>query len=145
MVYDWRSPCSAEEWKYQSRSKPLTTAECTTQDLRIETIPSDRAALVSLGGRVTIDSSPGLRKQLLALLSQQPPPSLVVDMSDLSYIDCSGVATLIEALRIAHQRQTKLQLRGARDGPRHLLEVTGLVKLFDTNEGADYSASAKVS
>jgi anti-anti-sigma factor len=97
-----------------------------------------------LGGRVTIDSSPSLRKQLLALLSQQSPATLIIDLSELSYIDCSGIGTLIEALRIARQRHTKLQLRGVRDGPRHLLEVTGLLRLFDTNGNTDHSFVPKV-
>jgi anti-anti-sigma factor len=101
-------------------------------------------ALVCLGGRVTIDSSPDLRKQLHALLSQPSPPTLIVDLSELSYIDCSGIGTLIEALRIARQRHTKLQLRGVRDGPRHLLEVTGLLHLFDTNGEMDHSSVSKV-
>ena len=123
----------------------MATAESTTiQDLSFQVTHSDHEAVISLSGRVTIDSSPGLRKQLHALLSQQSPPTLIVDLSELSYIDCSGIATLVEALRIAHQRHTKFQLRGLRDGPRHLLEVTGLLHLFDTNEEMDHSSVSKV-
>jgi anti-anti-sigma factor len=98
-----------------------------------------------LGGRVTIDSSPDLRRQLLELLSRRSMPALIIDLSELSYIDCSGIATLIEALRIAHQRHTKLQLRGVHDGPRHLLEVTGLLGLFDTDGVTDHPSLSKGS
>jgi len=122
----------------------LTATDSTTiQDLSIQVTNSDGEAVICLGGRVTIDSSPGLRKQLHVLLSQQSPPTLIVDLSELSYIDCSGIATLIEALRIARQQRTKLQLRGVRDGPRHLLEVTGLLHLFDTNGETDHSSVPK--
>jgi anti-anti-sigma factor len=103
----------------------------------------EAGALVCLGGRVTVDSSPGLRKELLALLSRRSLPTLVIDLSRLSYIDCSGIATLIEALRIARQSHTNLQLRGLRDGPRHLLEVTGLLGLFETNGQASGSSASK--
>ena len=124
----------------------MLTAESTTaQDLTIQVTNNEGSALVSLGGRVTIDSSPDLRKQLLALLNQQPPPTLIIGLSELSYIDCSGIGTLIEALRIARQRHTNLQLRGLHDGPRHLLEVTGLLHLFETNGKTDHSAVSKVS
>ena len=116
----------------------MATESATIEDLSIQVTHSDREAVISLSGRVTIDSSPVLRKQLLALLSRQSPPTLIVDLSELSYIDCSGIATLVEALRIAHQRHTNLQLRGLRDGPRHLLEVTGLLHLFDTNGEMDH-------
>ena len=111
----------------------MATESATIEDLSIQVTHSDREAVISLSGRVTIDSSPGLRKELHALLGQQSPPTLIVDLSELSYIDCSGIATLVEALRIARQSDTKLQLRGLHDGPRHLLEVTGLLHLFDTN------------
>lgn len=105
---------------------------------------SEGGKLISLGGRVNIDSSPRLRQQLLELLKQQPLPKLIIELSDLTYIDCSGIATLIEALKIAHQRNTQLQLRGLRDGPRRLLEVIGLVQLFDTDGGPDRSSVLKV-
>jgi len=123
----------------------LTATESTSiQDLGIQVTNSDGEAVICLSGRVTIDSSPGLRKQLHALLSQQSPPTLIVDLSELSYIDCSGVATLIEALRIARQHHTNLHLRGLRDGPLHLLEVTGLLHLFDTNGESDHPSVPKV-
>jgi len=122
----------------------LATESAAIEDLSIQVTHGDREAVISLSGRVTIDSSPGLRKQLHALLGQQSPPTLIVDLSELSYIDCSGIATLVEALRIARQSDTKLQLRGLRDGPRHLLEVTGLLHLFDTNGEMDHSPVSKV-
>jgi len=63
----------------------------------------------------------------------------------LAYIDCSGIATLIEALRIAHQRNSELHLRGLHDGPRHLLEVTGLLRLFDSDGPKDGTSGSEVS
>ena len=122
----------------------MATESATIEDLSIQVTHSGREAVISLSGRVTIDSSPGLRKELHALLGQQSPPTLIVDLSELSYIDCSGIATLVEALRIARQSDTKLQLRGLRDGPRHLLEVTGLLQLFDTNGEMGHSPLSKV-
>ena len=124
----------------------MTATECTTPEaLTIQVNNVDGKALVCLGGRVTVDSSPELRSQLLLLLKQPNPPTLIIDLSDLSYIDCSGIATLIEALRIARQRHTNLQVRGVRDGPRHLLEVTGLLHLFETGGGPDHSSISRVS
>ncbi len=89
--------------------------------------------LVSLGGRLTIDSSPELRNQLLAVLYGETLKSLVIDLSDVPYVDLSGVATLLETLRIARSRKTGLKLRGLHDRPSYLLEVTGLLSLFETS------------
>lgn len=46
-------------------------------------------------------------------------------------MDLSGVATLLEALKIARARKTGLRLTGLHDRPRYLLEVTGLLSLFE--------------
>ena len=89
--------------------------------------------VVSLGGRLTIDSSPELRNQLLAVLYGETLENLIIDLSDVPYVDLSGVATLLETLRIARSRKTGLQLKGLHDRPRYLLEVTGLLSLFETS------------
>jgi anti-sigma B factor antagonist len=91
------------------------------------------SALVSLGGRLTIDSSPEFRNQLLAVLYGETLENLIIDLSDVPYMDLSGVATLLETLRLARSRKTGLQLRGLHDRPRYLLEVTGLLSLFETS------------
>jgi anti-sigma B factor antagonist len=122
--------------------------EVTTQDtqtgslLTISVTRIDGGALVSLGGRLTIDSSPELRNRLLAVLYGETLENLVIDLSDVPYVDLSGVATLLEALRITRSRKTGLQLRGLHDRPRYLLEVTGLLSLFETS-GIDFRSIQK--
>jgi anti-sigma B factor antagonist len=92
----------------------------------------ERGALVSLSGRLTIDSSPELRNRLLAVLCGETLENLTIDLSEVPYVDLSGVATLIEALRVARSRKTSLQLKGLHDRPLYLLQVTGLLSLFET-------------
>jgi anti-sigma B factor antagonist len=123
----------------------LTTTEpTTTPDLSISVTYREGGALVCLSGRVSVDSSPNLRDRLLATLGRPSLSTLTIDMSELTYIDCSGVATLIEALRIARRRNTLLQLRGLHDRPRYLLEVTGLLRLFETNGQSSGSCVSEV-
>ena len=121
-----------------------TTVSTTTRDLSISVTDSEGGALVSLSGRVSVDSSPALREQLHAVLKRPSLPALTIDLAELNYIDCSGVATLIEALRIARSHKTQLQLRGLRDRPRYFLEVTGLLRLFETNGAASGSSTPMV-
>jgi anti-sigma B factor antagonist len=122
--------------------------EVTTEDtqtgslLTISVTRIEGGALVSLGGRLTIDSSPELRNRLLAVLYGETLENLVIDLSDVPYVDLSGVATLLEALRITRSRKTGLQLRGLHDRPRYLLEVTGLLSLFETS-GIDFRSIQK--
>jgi anti-sigma B factor antagonist len=91
---------------------------------------NDNGALASLYGRIDIDSSPAVRDQLIALLQAPHPGTVSVDLSGVTHIDSSGVATLIEALKIARQRKTELRLQGLNDRLHHLFEATGILSLF---------------
>ncbi len=85
---------------------------------------------VSLAGRITIDSSPDLRLSLLQHLESPACHSLTVDFYDVSYIDTSGLAVLVEVLKAARDRGKTFSLRRLRERPRYLLEATRLSHLF---------------
>ena len=97
--------------------------------------------LVRLKGRIDVDSSPDLRDCLLAILSEEPSPrSIIVDLAGVPYIETSGIATLIEALRIARHHQTIFHLQGLSGSALRLFEVAGLVALFEgSNHGQKVS------
>jgi anti-sigma B factor antagonist len=111
----------------------ITQHTQTDSPLTITVTRIEARALVYLGGRLTIDSSPELRRQLLAMLYGETLENLSIDLSGVPYMDLSGVATLLETLRVARGRNTGLQLKGLHDRPRYLLEVTGLLSLFETS------------
>jgi anti-sigma B factor antagonist len=94
---------------------------------------SEHGALASLYGRIDIDSSPAVRDQLIALLHAPHQGTVSIDLLGVTHIDISGVATLIEALKIARTCKTDLRLQGLHDRVRRLFEATGILSLF--NEG----------
>jgi anti-sigma B factor antagonist len=102
--------------------------------------------MVRLAGRVDVDSSPDLRDRLRTLLSKEGlPPTIIVDLADVSYIETSGIATLIEALRIARHRQTNFRLQGLSGAVLRLFEVTGVLALFDANSSGQGGSGQRVS
>jgi anti-sigma B factor antagonist len=103
--------------------------------LGITVLQNDAEVLVRLNGRTTVDSSPDLRDRLLQVLAEEPSPRVVtVDLTGVTYIDASGVATLIEALKIARHRQMTLCLQGLDGSVRRLFEVTGVLALFEASD-----------
>jgi len=52
-------------------------------------------------------------------------------LSAVTHIDSSGVATLIEALKIARGNKAKLRLQGLHDRLLRLFESTGILALFN--------------
>jgi anti-anti-sigma factor len=71
-----------------------------------------RAAMldtVAIEGRITVNNSDEMRRKLLAALRSRPA-QVIVDLSQTTYMDLSGLATLLEAVRIARKQGTQLLL-----------------------------------
>jgi len=96
----------------------------------IKIVANENGALASLYGRIDIDSSPAVRDQLIALFQVSHPRTVSIDLSGVTHIDSSGVATLIEALKIARHCKTELRLQGLNDRLHRLFEATGILSLF---------------
>lgn len=90
---------------------------------------------VSLQGRITINNANEMRHTLSGALRPQLP-KLTVDLSGVTYMDTSGLATLMETMRIARQHGTRLVLSGIQNQPRYLLQVTDLDHVFEIEEAA---------
>ena len=103
--------------------------------LGITVLQNDDDVLVRLNGRIDVDSSPDLRDRLSAILSERSlPRAITVDLAGVPYIETSGIATLIEALRIARHRQTIFCLQGLSGSALRLFEVTGVLALFEASD-----------
>ena len=102
------------------------------ESLHITVDGGEERAFVRLFGRLGIDSSPTLRDRLLAMLREQPPKTIIVDLTEVSRLDASGIATLLEALKVARHRQSTLCLKGLQGRMLRLFEVMGLLTLFET-------------
>jgi anti-sigma B factor antagonist len=89
---------------------------------------------VSMQGRITIDSADQVRRRLTNALRTHPD-LVAVDLSDVPYMDTSGLATLMEAMRTARQQGTRLVLSGIQQQPGYLLKVTDLDHVFEIDEG----------
>ncbi len=112
---------------------PLLADRKCVDKPEIDIVDTENGALASLKGRIDIDSSPAVRDQLIALLHAPHPRTVSIDLSGVTHIDSSGVVTLIEALKIARNRNTELRLQGLHDGLHRVFEATGILSLF--NEG----------
>jgi len=103
----------------------------STDKAEINIVASEDGTLACLYGRIDIDSSPALRCRLLAVLQAPHPKIVSIDLSAVTHIDSSGIATLIEVLKIARGNKTELRLQGLHDRLLLLFEVTGILSLFN--------------
>jgi len=97
-------------------------------ELGVEKI--DEVALIKLSGRLDVNTSPDLRKAALTLYAKGGCKNLTIDLANVSYIDTSGLATLVEILVKAKESFAQLTLSGLNEKVRYLIDVNGLTGFF---------------
>jgi anti-sigma B factor antagonist len=123
-----------ENSRHFAKEEPIPLLDHNSKGVdnpEINIVASEHGALASLKGRFDIDSSPAVRYQLIALLHASHPRTVSIDLSGVTHIDSSGVATLIEALKIARNCETELRLQGLHDRLHRLFDATGILSLFN--------------
>ncbi len=85
-------------------------------------------SVVALSGDVDLDSSPRVRSALLDCVATKS--GVLVDMSGVSYIDSSGVASLVEAFQNARKTGKRFALVEVSDAAMRVLELARLDKVF---------------
>lgn len=96
--------------------------------MRHEVIKKPGVSIVVLKGDVDLESSPTAREILLK--SVAGTDRVLVDLSSVTYIDSSGVASLVEALQAAKRNGGAFALVAASDPTRRVLELARLDKVF---------------
>jgi anti-sigma B factor antagonist len=97
--------------------------------MKVQVRKLDKVSIVDCSGDVDLYSSPRLREAMLAEI-RPGGPSVLVNMSGVSYVDSSGIATLVEGLQLSRQTQTHFGLFGLRPNARSVLELARLHKVF---------------
>lgn len=85
-------------------------------------------AVVELTGDVDLSCSPEARATILDCL--QKGRHLLVDLSKVTYIDSSGVASLVEGYQTAKKRKLRFGLVGVSDTALSVLKLARLDKVF---------------
>jgi len=124
---------------------PMPDTVPTIDGFEIRIDQGKDGTIVRLRGRLNIDSSPALRDQLVAMLQAPSPQAVIVDFSDVSYVDSSGIATVIEGLGMARLRRTTLCLQGLQGRLLRLFQTIGVSTLFEKNGCGSASSVPQVS
>jgi anti-sigma B factor antagonist len=115
---------------------PTPEIQYLGQDLTAVSERNEEKCCVKLAGRITIDSSPDLRLFLLRKLGSLACPVFTVDLGEVTYMDTSGLAVLVEFLKAARRSSKRFQLSGLRERPRYLLEATRVLHFFEEVDSA---------
>lgn len=86
--------------------------------------------LITVSGDVDMYSSPALREQMLSLIDKRVSV-LLVDFNRVSYIDSSGIATFVEALKHMKSYGGRLHLCCLPVSIREIFGFSKLDKVFE--------------
>jgi anti-sigma B factor antagonist len=93
------------------------------------TAPHTQTGIVALEGEIDLHRSPQVKESLEPLLAQKVP-RVLLDFSAVTYVDSSGLATMIETLQRIQAYGGKLAMFGLRDSVRSIFEIARLDQIF---------------
>jgi len=96
--------------------------------------------IIAFTGEIDLESSPVAREILLK--SFDISNNVIVDLSGVTYIDSSGVASLVEALQAAKKNGSRFALAAASEPTRRVLELARLDKVFTMYDSVAEGVSA---
>lgn len=98
--------------------------------LEVETRQTDGGVtVVAPTGRLDVAGAPALREAISGL-TENGAPRVVIDMEGVSFVDSTGLGSVIAALKQIRNRQGELRLAAPNQQARVVLELTTLDRVF---------------
>lgn len=85
--------------------------------------------VITLTGAVDLHHTPGVHKALVAACEERPR-RLIINLTEVSYMDSSGIGTLVEVFRRVNGYKGQMVLCGLNERVRSVFEITKLDKFF---------------
>jgi anti-sigma B factor antagonist len=96
--------------------------------------------MVALSGQLDLADAPDVAAELATVVAARGP-SVIVDLTDLEFIDSSGLGVLVRTLRRAREGGGDLHLAAPQQQVRRLLDVTGLIRVFPVHASVEEAAN----
>ena len=94
---------------------------------------ADGVTTVALTGEVDVLTVDQVRTSLAEAIADRPR-SVVVDLSDLSFIDSTGLGALVFGFQRARDAGITFRLAGPSAGVRQILVVSGLLEVVELED-----------
>lgn len=89
---------------------------------------------VALTGEIDHHCAKNYIKAIVAKIDSYTPDECILDFSEVSFVDSSGIAVVINALRSMTQIEGKLLLTGILPQPMRVFRASGIDKIVEIRE-----------
>jgi anti-sigma B factor antagonist len=103
--------------------------------MNVQVEEKGETTIVHLRGDLDIGNSDRARKEILSLLEAGDKKRFIIDLSQVRYVDSTGVATLVNALKVSRDKHVELALAGVNGTVKEVLGLSRLIKIFDIIDG----------
>lgn len=93
----------------------------------------DKSFVIAIKGEIDIYSAPGFKQSLTESI-KDVDGDIILDCTDLSYIDSMGLGILVGALKRVREKGHNIIIRHPKNTVRKLFKITGLDKAFIIEE-----------
>lgn len=93
-------------------------------------VTSLEEAVIHVKGEIDMNTSPKLR-ELLKSPEAQKMKKITVELSSTTYMDSSGIATLVECLQSLASRKGQLILKAMKPEVKAVFEIAHLTEVFE--------------
>jgi anti-sigma B factor antagonist len=110
--------------------------------LLISTRRQNQTTNFDLSGDIDFASSPVVRDSVLREIRESRTPRVVVNLSQVRYMDSSGVASLVEGLKSSRDLGSRFILVGLTNSTREVLQLSRLIKVFEVYDDEDQAMAS---
>ena len=106
--------------------------------MRLVSDTQERIRVLALGGEIDLHFAPVFRT-LLEQPAKVAPVAFILDLAEVTFIDSSGIAVIIEHLRSSTRRSNVFCIGGMSEAVKQIFEIIHLEKampVFETREAA---------
>lgn len=101
--------------------------------MEVTTRLEGRSVVISASGDVDLYTSPKLREAIVESVNDRLSP-IVVNLESVTYIDSSGVATLVEGFQLSKEYGGKFRLASISERVLEVLQLARLDRIFEIFE-----------
>jgi anti-sigma B factor antagonist len=102
--------------------------------VRVKSRDVDGVAVVDISGRITLGEGSSAVRETLRDLVTGGKKKILLNLSEVSYIDSSGIGELIAAYTTVTNQGGTVKLLGLTKRVKDLLQITKLYTVFDVHE-----------
>lgn len=103
---------------------------------KVSSIEKDNIGVITVEGEVDMFTSPNLRAKLLPFF-EKGVKGIIVDLDGVSFMDSSGIATMVEGLQWSRRDNKQFVLTGLGETVMNALSLTKLEKVFTIKKDKD--------